>query len=124
MSVCESDQMCHSFYAIKGPGRAAEPRRGYHAGFHGWCASLKHSATRCNHVLGMHSVFLCLQGAAEGLSNRVSRMLASIEKELDAVESKIGKNMHVLDQDQDGACSFLLCVNGRVACVCVSGCAP
>jgi hypothetical protein len=31
-------------------------------------------------------------------------MLASIEKELDAVESKIGKNMHVLDQDQDGGC--------------------
>ena len=37
------------------------------------------------------------------LSNRVTRMLASIEKELDAVESKIGQRMHVLDTDQDGA---------------------
>jgi len=45
------------------------------------------------------------QVAAAGLSDRVTRMLASIEKELDAVESKIGTSMHVLDKDQDGVIS-------------------
>ncbi|KAF5830338.1 LETM1-like protein-domain-containing protein [Dunaliella salina] len=45
------------------------------------------------------------QVAAAGLNDRVTRMLASIEKELDAVESKIGTNMHVLDKDQDGVIS-------------------
>ncbi|KAL6755050.1 LETM1-like protein-domain-containing protein [Haematococcus lacustris] len=36
------------------------------------------------------------------LGERVSRMLASIEQELDSVETKIGRRLHVLDTDQDG----------------------
>lgn len=39
------------------------------------------------------------------LSERVTRMLTSIERELDHVERKIGKSMHVLDTDSDGVIS-------------------
>uniref|UniRef100_A0A7S0S1J7 Mitochondrial proton/calcium exchanger protein n=1 Tax=Chlamydomonas leiostraca TaxID=1034604 RepID=A0A7S0S1J7_9CHLO len=39
------------------------------------------------------------------LSDRVSRMLTSIEKELDQAELKIGSRLHMLDTDQDGLIS-------------------
>lgn len=44
--------------------------------------------------------------APAALSERVTRLLASIEKELDSVESKIGGRMHVLDKDMDGEVSL------------------
>lgn len=39
------------------------------------------------------------------LGERVSRMLTSIEAELDAVETKIGGKLHFLDVDKDGKVS-------------------
>eukprot|EP00983_Pelagomonas_calceolata_P102663 1158834-Pelagomonas_calceolata.AAC.2 len=88
------------------------------------CAAAGRSATAglcgcLTSTLSVASITLCAQSikastfsfmdtvAAAGLSDRVTRMLASIEKELDAVESKIGTSMHVLDKDQDGACKHL-----------------
>ena len=43
-------------------------------------------------------------GAAR-LSGRVPAILARIERELDAVDARIGERMHVLDQDNDGVIS-------------------
>ncbi|MEW5310737.1 MAG: hypothetical protein WDW38_002505 [Sanguina aurantia] len=42
---------------------------------------------------------------ADQLSERVSRMLHKIEKELDEVDASIGSKMHVLDTDDDGVIS-------------------
>lgn len=62
------------------------------------------------------------QRLPDRLSDRVSRMLASIERELDAVESKIGQRMHVLDTDQDGARGGRRCAaRGRLSAG-VAGC--
>ena len=43
-------------------------------------------------------------GAAR-LSGRVPAILARIERELDAVDARIGERMHVLDEDNDGVIS-------------------
>jgi len=45
------------------------------------------------------------QGVLAQLTQRTSRMLESIEKELDAVEHKIGKSLHLIDTDGDGKVS-------------------
>lgn len=42
---------------------------------------------------------------ADQLSERVSKMLHKIEKELDEVDASIGSKMHVLDTDDDGVIS-------------------
>ena len=44
------------------------------------------------------------RGAAR-LSGRVPAILARIERELDAVDARIGERMHVLDEDNDGVIS-------------------
>jgi LETM1 and EF-hand domain-containing protein 1 len=43
--------------------------------------------------------------APKSLTDRVSKMLHDIEKELDNVEQSIGKKMHLLDTDNDGIIS-------------------
>lgn len=54
----------------------------------------------------------------ESVSKSVNDMLIRIEGELDRADSQIGEKMHVLDQDNDGAC----CVLGRcVLRVCAGG---
>ena len=40
----------------------------------------------------------------ESVSKSVNDMLIRIEGELDRADSQIGEKMHVLDQDNDGAC--------------------
>lgn len=54
---------------------------------------------------GEHEDEAAHAGAPKQLADRVSRMLSSIEKELDTVELSIGKSMHILDTDNDGIIS-------------------